>query len=134
MSDDDATEEARKIKEAKEVLRKSRRFTRQDAPPELTAAECSTDFWPSKAQFKRWSMYVLWDMGVTPDGWWYGRCPGHDPMGDGEASALISFSAGSLRCLGEGDDSCHPNKRGISLVNALDVAVRKLVGTDAEVN
>lgn len=61
------------------------------------------------------------DLGVTPEGWWYGHCPMHDhPAAQADQpSMLISFKSGSLKCLSNITTKCH-ERRAISLTNAFN--------------
>lgn len=131
MKKNEAEAQQEKIKKQQAIKKAAaRRFNINNIPHGIAAAECSPEYWPTKAQYRRWAMYLQTEKGVSPDGWWFGCCPIHDPMGRGETSAQISFVAGAMRCLsGEG---CHPGQRAISLVNAMDVVMQRLVADDAE--
>ena len=104
------------------------RFDEDSAPSMLAAANVDQSFWPTRSQYKKLWLYVIPDMGLTPEGWWYAYCPAHDPNMQGGVSALFNFTAGSMRCTG--DQSCHPDKKAMTFVNALIAAHRKLTGDD----
>lgn len=70
---------------------------------------------PSPSQTRLFGHLI---MDLDPDlGWWYARCPFHDPQnhfGRSVPSAMINFAHGSFRCLA--DDPCtRPQKtRGLT--------------------
>lgn len=135
MSDDDViatepiTEDVAAAKKREKFLK--RRFTAETAPPALTAAGVEqVEWWPSKSQFTRWWMYVVEDMGADDCGWWYARCPIHDPLAEGEMSALISFQHGVVRCLTEDGEKCHPGRKYITLQNAREGHIERVLGAN----
>ena len=86
--------------------------------PELpdTVDGVDLELHPSRFQRSQWWHLVIHDLGVDPDGWWYGWCPLHDKEQDREViTGMYQFRAGVLRCLGE--PPCHAPKRAMSLVN-----------------
>ena len=107
-----------------------RRFTDDTAPSALAVANVERQWWPTKVQYKKLWMYVMPEMGVTPEGWWYACCPVHDPNVNGAMSALFNFSTGSMRCLA--DPSCHPAAKAMTLNNAIMASMSKLTGDDVQ--
>lgn len=101
-----------------DAKRAARFFTAEDAPPDLLAAEAQQQWWPSRAAHQQWWKYIMPDMGVTPDGYWYGHCPFHDwPASGEEVTALINFFKNSMKCLQNKETHCH-ERSAISLTNA----------------
>jgi hypothetical protein len=77
-------------------------------------------YYPTISQHQRWWSFIIPELGVDPDGAWYGFCPLHDEKRNKKhPTAMFSFGSRSyIRCLS--DAGCHPGKRGISLTNAYE--------------
>jgi hypothetical protein len=127
MTDTVAIDDARQ--QRIERKRAARIFTKDDAPPDLLAAEADEQWWPRKSLHEQWWPYIIPALGVTPDGYWYGHCPFHDwPATGDEPTMLINFHKSVLKCLTAKDSGCH-EKRALSLTNAWsDLQVRLAKG------
>lgn len=135
MTTDDVVEAPPRDQAAIDAARLERRIKRQfadddTAPPALRSSGVAHEFWPSRAQFTRWWMYVDPSLGVMDEGWWYAKCPIHDDKAEGEVSAQVNFKHGMLRCLDEEGD-CHKGKRGITLTNVVEAVMDRLTGGEA---
>jgi hypothetical protein len=113
---------------ARAERRAKRQFANDDtAPPDLRSSEVAHEFWPTRAQYTRWWMYVDPALGILDDGWWYAQCPIHDPEADGDISAQVNFKHGMLRCLDETAE-CHKGRKGMTLTNVIDAVMVRLTG------
>lgn len=113
-----------------EKRRAARRFTDEDTPPVLAAADADLKYllyWPTKHQWRQWNSFLLLKkFGVSPDGEWFGWCPEHDDKRDPDTpTAMFNFPKGSLRCLG--DVSCSAPRRVRSLSNAYEIKLKRTI-------
>lgn len=74
---------------------------------------------PTPTRYAQFADWVLWDDGAQDDGSLLGHCPIHDAGRSKPGSAEFVFAKGVMRC--QGDPSCHPGKRAMSLQNVLTV-------------
>jgi hypothetical protein len=121
--------------DARAARRAKRWYQDNDTAPDyLRSSGVPHEHWPSRAQYTRWSPFLLEGMGADDLGWWYAKCPLHDPGMDGELSAMIHFKHGMLRCTREVDDDhpCHPGKTGITLSNVVGAMLSRLQQIDGE--
>ena len=89
-----------------------------DAVAEIASKHPHIPGWalPSPSRYAQWVDWVMWDDGCDDGGNLLGWCPMHDADKAREGSAEFNFLKGIMRC--QGDPSCHPKRRAISLTNA----------------
>jgi hypothetical protein len=82
------------------------------------------EFLPNEFQKNLWWGLVIEKDGTDGEGYWHGWCPLHDNTQDPETpTALFNFLRGVMKCNGE--PSCHPGQRAISLQNVFVRMYRK---------
>lgn len=92
-------------------------------------------YYPTEYMRNRWGRFLIMQSGaVSPDGWWSGWCPMHDPDGSDpeQPSAEFNFHMGCFRCIKPGEDGkaseCHDlnktGKRRKSMMSLVNLAIK----------
>lgn len=106
------------------------RYARSNDDVRAALPDCDLEYLPTAQQFNLFRGWVRWDLGCDMDGRFLGWCPLHDSDQEAfsesnVAGAGYNFSRGTFHC---DNESCHPNKRGMTLGQLVErVAERVLV-------